>query len=113
MFQNYFRTAWRSLLRNKVYSFLNITGLTLGMSVALLIGLWVYDQYSFDRWLPANRQACQVRFNALENGSIRTESAVDKQVVNPDLNRVFNLQIRLRMERKVLSEVFTPFFGNS
>jgi hypothetical protein len=76
MFLNYFRTAWRSLLRNKIYSFLNITGLTLGMSVALLIGLWVYDQYSFDRWLPGNRLACQVRFNALENGSIRTESAV-------------------------------------
>jgi putative ABC transport system permease protein len=76
MFRNYFRTAWRSLLRNRVYSFLNITGLTLGMSVALLIGLWVYYQYSFDRWLPGNSQACQVRFNSVENGTVRTTGAV-------------------------------------
>ena len=45
MFRNYFKTAWRSLLKNKAYSALNILGLAIGMAVALIIGLWVYDQY--------------------------------------------------------------------
>ena len=41
MLHNYFKTAWRSLLRNQAYSVLNILGLATGMAVALLIGLWV------------------------------------------------------------------------
>ena len=52
MFANYFKTAWRSLIRNKVYSALNILGLATGMAVALLIGLWVKGQLSYDRFLP-------------------------------------------------------------
>lgn len=45
MFRNYFLTAWRNLTRNKVYSVLNIVGLSIGMAVALLIGLWAHFQY--------------------------------------------------------------------
>ena len=49
MFKNYFKTARRSLLRNKAHSFINITGLSVGIAVALLIGLWVWDELSFNR----------------------------------------------------------------
>ena len=48
MFRNYFKTAWRNLVTNKVYSALNILGLATGMGVALIIGLWVFYQYSYD-----------------------------------------------------------------
>jgi putative ABC transport system permease protein len=48
MFKNFLRVAWRRLSRNKAYSFINIAGLSLGMSIALLIGLWIADEYSFD-----------------------------------------------------------------
>ena len=48
MFKNYFKTAWRGLLRNKFYSVINISGLTLGLTVGILILLWVQDEYSFD-----------------------------------------------------------------
>lgn len=50
MFKNYLKIAWRSLLRNKTQSFINVAGLSVGMAVALLIGLWVYDELSFDRY---------------------------------------------------------------
>src|SRR5579863_3630256 len=60
MFLNYFKVAWRNLLHNKVYSGLNIVGLALGMGVALLIGLWVYVQVSWDRWLPGYERAARV-----------------------------------------------------
>ena len=49
MFKNYFITAWRNLSRNKFSSFINIGGLTVGIAVALLIGLWIYDELSFNK----------------------------------------------------------------
>ena len=67
MFKNYFKTAWRSLQKNKAYSALNILGLATGMAVALLIGLWVYYQYSYDKFLPGYKQVtrCAVIFMAM------------------------------------------------
>jgi putative ABC transport system permease protein len=49
MLQNYLKIALRNLLRNKVYSFINIAGLAVGMAVAMLIGLWMYDEITTDR----------------------------------------------------------------
>jgi putative ABC transport system permease protein len=76
MFTTYFTSAWRNLLRNKVYSGLNILGLATGMAVALLIGLWVYDQTGYDKFLPAYQQAYQVRFRYSNNGMTRSETHV-------------------------------------
>ena len=44
MIRNYFKIAFRNLVNNKVYSAINIGGLAVGMAVAILIGLWVYDE---------------------------------------------------------------------
>jgi len=76
MIQNYFKTAWRNIIRSKVYSALNIFGLATGMAVALLIGLWVYEQTSYDRFLPGYQQAYQVKYNYNNNGEIRTQIEV-------------------------------------
>jgi putative ABC transport system permease protein len=48
MLTNYFRTAWRTLLRYKSFSAINIFGLALGVTCSLLIMLWVYDERSVD-----------------------------------------------------------------
>jgi putative ABC transport system permease protein len=50
MFKNYFKTAIRNLLHNKVYSFINIAGLGLGLACAMLITLYVNDELSYDRF---------------------------------------------------------------
>ena len=50
MVKNYFKTAFRNLARNKVYSFINIAGLSLGLGCAMLIMLYVKDEVSFDRF---------------------------------------------------------------
>ena len=50
MFKNYFKTAFRNLLHNKIYSFINIAGLSLGLACALLIILYVNDEISYDRF---------------------------------------------------------------
>ena len=51
MFRNYIKVAFRHIKRRKVYSFINILGLTIGMACFILIGLWVKDELSFDRFL--------------------------------------------------------------
>jgi putative ABC transport system permease protein len=50
MFKNYFKTAFRNLLRNKVYSFINIAGLSLGLACVMLIILYLKDEVSYDRF---------------------------------------------------------------
>jgi putative ABC transport system permease protein len=48
MLRNHFKVAFRNLLRHKMYSLINIGGLAVGMSVAIMIGLWVYDEVSYN-----------------------------------------------------------------
>jgi predicted permease len=48
MFKNYFKIAWRVLVRNKAFSLINIMGLALGLACSLLIFLWVQDERSID-----------------------------------------------------------------
>jgi len=50
MFKNYFKIAFRNIQRNKIYSFINIAGLSLGLACAMLIILYVKDEVSFDRF---------------------------------------------------------------
>jgi len=50
MIRNYFKTAWRNLLRYKLFSGLNIFGLATGMACSILIFLWVLDELSFDKF---------------------------------------------------------------
>ena len=49
MIQNYFKIGWRNLIKNKGYSAINIGGLAVGMAVVLLIGLWIYDEVSYNK----------------------------------------------------------------
>ncbi|HEY4112010.1 ABC transporter permease [Puia sp.] len=74
MLKNYFKIAWRNLKKDKLFSFIHISGLALGMAVALLIGLWAWYMYSYDRFLPRYKQAYQVKLNFRYNSSVNTQS---------------------------------------
>jgi len=50
MLKNYLTVAVRNILRHKVYSFINIMGLAVGMVCCILILLWVQDEMSYDRF---------------------------------------------------------------
>jgi ABC-type antimicrobial peptide transport system permease subunit len=50
MIKNYLTTALRNLLRNRISSCINIAGLTIGIAVTLLVGLWIYDEVSFNTY---------------------------------------------------------------
>ncbi len=70
MFKNYFKIALRNLVRNKVYSFINIAGLSLGLASAMLIILYVKDEVSYDRFFKGVNQIYRVTsqgFNKKQN----------------------------------------------
>jgi putative ABC transport system permease protein len=50
MFKNYFKTAWRNLNMNKFISFINLFGLTVGLSCCLLIAIYILNELSYDRY---------------------------------------------------------------
>ena len=50
MYKSYIKIGWRNLLRNKAYSLINISGLAIGLACALAIGLFIQDEYSYDRF---------------------------------------------------------------
>ena len=50
MFKNYLKTAWRNLEKNKTFSFINIFGLTIGLTSFLLIALYIFDELTYDRF---------------------------------------------------------------
>src|SRR5258708_28595693 len=70
MFKSYFKIGWRNLLRNKSYSFINIGGLAVGMAVAMLIGLWVHNELSFDKYHSNYDKIVRVMQNVTSNGEV-------------------------------------------
>jgi putative ABC transport system permease protein len=73
MLKNYFRIAFRSLFKNRVYSLINITGLAVGMAVAILIGLWMRDELSFNQSFPQHARIARVMVNVTNNGETGTQ----------------------------------------
>ncbi len=50
MIRNYIKIAWRNIINHKVYSFINIAGLAVGLACSITIGLYIWDEYSYDRF---------------------------------------------------------------
>jgi hypothetical protein len=76
MISNYFKVAFRNLLRYKGYSFINIFGLATGMAVAMLIGLWIYDELSYNRYHKNYDSLAQVMENQHLGNEISTFSTL-------------------------------------
>jgi|SRR5690606_11318291 len=60
IYKNYLKIGLRNLLRNKAYSAINIGGLAAGMSIAMLIGLWILDEFSFNKYHKNYNRIAQV-----------------------------------------------------
>ncbi|HEV3413880.1 MAG TPA: ABC transporter permease [Puia sp.] len=81
MLKNYFKTAWRSLTKNKLSACINIGGLSVGMAVAMLIAFWIYDEWSFDRF-DNYRSIAQVMENQAINGVYQTQKEMPANVAD-------------------------------
>lgn len=60
MLQNYFKIAWRNLFKSKLFSFINIFGLALGIAVGLLMFLYVQHEWSYDKWIPQSENIYRI-----------------------------------------------------
>lgn len=76
MFRNYLLVTIRSLRKNGFYSFINISGLAIGITCSILIALWVFDELSFDKFIPKSDRVYQVMANSVFNGEINTWRSV-------------------------------------
>ena len=76
MLRNYLKIAFRNLVRNKVYSFINIMGLAVGMAVAMLIGLWMIDELSANKKHKNYETLYQVKMHQTFDGHRGTQDAL-------------------------------------
>ena len=94
MFKNYFKTAWRNLMRNRTFSFINIAGLSIGMAACLLILQYVSFELSYDQFNKNASDIYRVVNDRYQNGKLiqhttRTYSAISKAMHN-DYPEVIN-----------------------
>ncbi len=73
MYKSYLKIAWRNLKKNRLYTILNILGLGSGMAAALLIGLWLTDEVSANRYHEDYHRIALLHKNRHSNGSIFTD----------------------------------------
>src|SRR5688572_1038796 len=78
MLKNYFKIAWRNLVKSKGYSSINIGGLAVGMAVAILIGLWMYDELTFNSYHENEPRIARVRQRATFNGESFSHTAMPR-----------------------------------
>jgi putative ABC transport system permease protein len=76
MFNNYFKIAWRNLIKYKAFTAINIVGLAIGIATCLIIMLFVQDELSFDRFNEKADQIVRVVFRGTMNGEKMKESSV-------------------------------------
>lgn len=88
MIRNYFKTAWRNLWKNKLYSGINIFGLAVGLAACLLIGVYISHELSYDKF---NRNAYRIVRVTMEYEKAGTVNAVATTgtKVGPQFKRTF------------------------
>lgn len=72
MLSNYFKTAWRNLVRNKAFSLINISGLAIGMAAATLILLWIQNELSLDQFHKNKDRVYQVYCRGTFDGQLES-----------------------------------------
>ncbi|MBC3844861.1 ABC transporter permease [Winogradskyella echinorum] len=78
MLKNYFKIAFRNLLKNKVYSIINISGLAIGMAATMLIGLWIYDELNYNNHFKDKTTIAQIFQHESSNNIIETSPAIPR-----------------------------------
>src|SRR5579872_4372433 len=101
MFQNYLVTAFRNIARQKLYSFINIAGLTVGLTCAIFIILFVRDQLSYDRWIPGTENLYRLEISMnLPGKPPRYSGRVPFAATQAMLDNIPEVQARTRLIRR-------------
>ncbi|MGC3945099.1 MAG: ABC transporter permease [Chryseolinea sp.] len=68
MYKSYTKTSLRGMMKNKLHTFINITGLSVGIAVAMIIGLWLWDELSFNKDFMRYDRIGQIKQTVINNG---------------------------------------------
>src|SRR6202000_1191913 len=94
MLRNYFMIAWRNIVRHRIYATINVLGLALGMTVCILIFLWVGDEKSIDNFGRAGQDLYAVyetyTADGNTNGTYSTPMRYDGNISTPYMDGVQN-----------------------
>jgi putative ABC transport system permease protein len=88
MIKNYLKIAWRNLIKNKASSLINIGGLAVGMAVAMLICLWIWDEVSYDKSFPNHDRIASAMQNQWINNTTETWNS-EGYPLGPTLRSVY------------------------
>jgi ABC-type antimicrobial peptide transport system permease subunit len=102
MLTNYLKTFVRALLRSRTYSIINIFGLTLGITSALFIGLWIKDEVTFDRHFADMDQIYEVMNNRVyPDGHIETQYSTQGLIASELVASYSSIETAARVDRPV------------
>jgi putative ABC transport system permease protein len=68
MISNYFKIAWRNLKKNKIFSFINVIGLAIGLTCCLLISMYIYEELNYDAHQKLGDRLYQLGTRSKNNG---------------------------------------------
>ncbi|MBS1662850.1 MAG: ABC transporter permease [Bacteroidetes bacterium] len=98
MLRNYFKIALRNLRKNKIFSLINILGLSVGLACCLLIGAYVHEETSYDQYMPASSDIYRVNVSMVTQG-VSTYPMVDV-AVGPGMKTAYpEIKAFTRLER--------------
>lgn len=114
MFRNYIparhfvKSAWRSLVNNKLYALLNIAGLTFGLSCFLLIGLYLFDELTFDEQHSRAARIYRVVEHKTVNGESTVIAAAGYKLAEESKNNIAEVENTTRMQRLGRANLLNP-----
>lgn len=80
MIRNYIKTAWRNLRKNKVFSFINVFGLAVGLACCMFIAAYLYSELTYDTYPVNSKQLYRIGIHSLGNGNVSDFPFVDVAV---------------------------------
>ncbi len=88
MLKNYFKIAWRNLWKNKLYSAINVVGLSVGLAACLLIGVYIFNELSYDKFNKNANRIVRVTMEYRQAGTVNTVAETGTKV-GPQFKRTF------------------------
>ena len=108
MIKNYFKTAFRTLLKNKLYTTLNVAGLAFGMSCFFLIGLYVFDELTFDEQHSKADRIYRVVEHKNVNGEATTIAAAGYKLASESPKQITGVEKTTRVQRSGRANLVNP-----
>jgi putative ABC transport system permease protein len=108
MFKNYFKIAWRTLFHNKLYTTLNIAGLTFGITCFLLIGLYLFDELTFDQQHSKADRIYRVIEHKNVKGEATTIAAAGYKLAEESKKTITGVENTTRVQRTGRANLINP-----